>query len=326
MPTKLIYQSTEIPNDGDDTVLSALIRHGIDVPHSCESGVCQSCMIRCDQGELPAASQKGLKATLAAQRYFLACQCKLSQCGDEELHVSIDSSALFVDAKLASKEKVAPHIAKLVLSLQSPIDYEPGQFVHLRRADGLVRSYSIASGPSEGNQIELHISRVPNGKMSTFLLDEFSVGDSLSLRGPSGDCFYVKGSPEQSMLLIGTGTGLAPLLGIVRSALKNEHSGDIHLYHGSVNRDGLYLVEQLEELANRHKGLHYHPCVDEGEANTGISVARAADLAWKQHSDLKAWRIFLCGHPAMVKTGKKRAYLAGASMSEIYSDPFEISS
>ena len=54
-------------------------------------------------------------------------------------------------------------------------------------------------------------------------------------------------------------------------------------------------------------------------------LGRAADLALAAHPDLTGWRVFLCGHPGMVKTSKKLSYLAGASMADIYSDPFEIS-
>ncbi len=326
---KLIYQENNVQLASDDTVLAALLRHGVDVPHSCKTGVCQSCIVRSDGKLPPSQAQTGLKETLAAQGYFLACQCKLSEVDDAEIRVSLDDNdALFVAATLAAKDFVSADVVRLEFALESSMSIEPGQFVHLRRSDGLVRSYSVASGPG-ATRLELHVGRVQNGAMSAYLLDELAIGDTIDCRGPSGGCFYVAGRPEQPLLLVGTGTGLAPLLGIVRSAIAEGHSGPMHLFHGSVSATGLYLVDELRELASQHSNLHYTPCVDEAPPNVlndlGLTLGRAADIALEKHSSLKGWRIFLCGHPAMVRSTKKRGFLAGAAISDIFADPFEVS-
>lgn len=326
---RLIYQESEVELAPDDTVLKALLRHGVDVPYSCTNGVCQSCIVRSDGAPPPANSQVGLKETLAAQGYFLACQCKAAEIANKELRVSLSGSeTLFTQAILLEKAFVAPNVVQLTLEPQTPLQIEPGQFVHLRRDDGLVRSYSVASAPPHQRHLELHIGRVQDGQMSSYLIDELACGDAISIRGPSGNCFYVPGRPEQEMLLVGTGTGLAPLLGVLRSAILNAHTGPIHLFHGSVSPDGIYFVAELRALAAKNSNVHYYPCVDtaapEKLAGRSLKLGRASDVALMRFQDLKGWRVFLCGHPEMVKSTKKRSYLAGASMSDIFADPFEI--
>ncbi len=329
-PRPLYYGDLEVEIRSDETVLEALLRAEVAVPNSCRNGSCQSCLVRCD-GEVPAGAQAGLRETLKSQGYALACQCKASALPDEGLRVlPSDASSLFIGAMLTTRIALTPLVSKLVFELDEAIDYEPGQFVHLRRSDGLVRSYSVASAPGTPREVELHIGRVPGGKMSSFLLDELPTGERIDLRGPSGDCFYVSGREEQPLLLIATGTGLAPLLGIVRSALCKGHSGPIHLYHGSTTSDGTYLRDDLRALADRTPNLHYAAFVDDATPEEllakKLTQGRASTVALAQHSDLKGWRVFLCGHPEMVRKTKKLCFLAGAAMTDILADPFDIAS
>lgn len=128
--------------------------------------------------------------------------------------------------------------------------YEPGQFLTLLRGDGLARSYSIASQPDD-EHLELHVRLVPGGAMSGWLASPEALGAALQVRGPSGSCFYVKGRPEQPLLLAGTGTGLAPLWAIARAALAAGHTGPIRLFHGARSAAGLYFIDELSDLAER---------------------------------------------------------------------------
>ena len=127
------------------------------------------------------------------------------------------------------------------------------------------------------------------------------------------------------MLLIGTGSGLAPLSGILRDALHQGHAGPIHLYHGARNLNGLYLTDEFHSLSEQHHQFVYHPCVSDPETipPAGIEKGRASDLALKNHPELKGWRVYLCGNPEMVRSTQMQAYLAGASLDAIHIDPFD---
>lgn len=315
------YQGADYPCREQETVLECLERHGVSIPSSCRSGVCQTCLMRALEGAVPATAQQGLKDTLQAQSYFLACVCRPQ--GDLTVALAGDDVTHRIPATVVGKDALAPEIVRLRLSTAAAFDYHPGQFINLARPGGLVRSYSLASHPAQdGALLELHVRHIPGGQMSGWICDDVRPGQAVTVEGPLGDCYYLPGAPEQGMLLIGTGTGLAPLWGIVRDALAQGHTGPIHLYHGSYQASGLYLVEELRALARRHENFFYTPCVDEGEAGSIFSIGRADQLALAALPQLKGWRVYLCGHPEMVASVKKKAFLAGASLSDIYADPF----
>jgi NAD(P)H-flavin reductase len=121
---------------------------------------------------------------------------------------------------------------------------------------------------------------------------------------------------------VGTGTGLAPLIGIARDALRQGHSGPIHLYHGSSTAEGLYLMAELREMDQANANFHYQPCVSRGTVPDGVRSGRAADLALQDFAKLSGWRVYLCGREDMVKALQKKTFLAGASMQDIFADPF----
>ncbi|MFY9311632.1 MAG: 2Fe-2S iron-sulfur cluster-binding protein [Bacteroidia bacterium] len=296
-----------------ETVLTTLLRHGIAVSNSCRAGACQACLLRAATGTPPAAAQEGLNPALVAQGYFLACQW--SPTGDIAI---ANAAALDVPAILAAKEPLSPSVLRVTLHIQGEFDARPGQYVTLMRSDGLARPYSIAK--IEANGIDLHIRRIPDGKLSGWLFDEAAVGEPLTVRGPAGHCFYVPGNREQPMLLAGTGTGLAPLYGIVHDALRHGHQGSIVLYHGAVDEEGLYLCDELHDLAARHDSFRYEPVVlAEGSP---IRTGKIDQVISADHPKLTGWRAYLCGDAAIVNAMKKRVFLAGMASREILSDPF----
>jgi transcription antitermination factor NusA-like protein len=189
---------------------------------------------------------------------------------------------------------------------------------------GGAESQIFAPLPEETEELEIHVRRLPGGAMSEWLHQEVQVGDTLTVAGPAGNCFYIEGKPEQGILLVATGSGLAPLWGIVRDALRQGHRGPITLFHGSWNPSGLYLVEELKRLAEEYPQFTYAPCVDT-DATDGLRAGRADQNAFTDQRDLKGWRVFLCGHPDMVTGAKKKAFLFGAALSDIYADPFVLS-
>lgn len=318
MPT-LTFDGAAYERAEEETVLDCLTRHGVAVPHSCRSGICQSCIMRAVKNNPPAAAQTGLKDTLKDQNYFFACIC--TPLGD--FNATSEAPALVrVPARVRSVDKLSRKIARVRLDVVPPYDYRPGQFLNVYRADGLIRSYSIASVPQYESYIELHVQRYDSGRMSTWIHDQLKTGDDLHLSSALGECYYRPGKNAQALLLVGTGSGLAPLYGIVREALRHGHTAPIWLYHGSRTYDGLYLVDELRALARDCTNFNYVPCLSGESGREGFTSMRANDAALQRHPQLKNWRVFLCGQPDMVNATKKKSFLAGASLSEIHADAF----
>lgn len=303
-----------------ESVLDALERAGHRVPSSCRSGVCQTCLVRA-VGDAPApAAQAGLKDTLTAQGYFLACRAEPA---DGLRIASAGSAGLRTPAVIAAVRPLSPDVVEVALRPEAPFAYRPGQFLTVINEAGVARSYSIASVPAlDGDVLLLQVAVLPGGAMSGWLQSESALGARVALQGPNGQCFYVPGESAQPLFLLGTGTGLAPLYAIARDALAQAHHGPIHLFHGALQERGLYGHDALRALATAHENFHYHPCALNGPAGEDVHVGAVDALALETVPKLGGYRVFLCGAPEMVRAMQRKAFLAGASMQAIFSDPF----
>jgi NAD(P)H-flavin reductase len=145
---------------------------------------------------------------------------------------------------------------------------------------------------------------------------------NVALQGPSGDCFYVPGREDQPLLLAGTGTGLAPLYGILRDALARGHRGPIHLFHGALNPAGLYLREELTAIAGAHGNVRYTPAVLDAAGERGVETGPIDKVIAQWYPDLDGWRAFVCGDPALVQSLRKKLFLSGVASGDIYADAF----
>jgi NAD(P)H-flavin reductase len=269
-------------------------------------------------GTPPSDSQKGLKSSLIEQNYFLPCSCSAAQ----DMEVILPDAASFrFSTSVVSIDPLTNEIMRLRLEKPSGFHYNPGQYVTLYNPEGIGRSYSLASVPILDPFLEFHVRLVPKGQVSGWVHKELKVGDTVSISDAIGNCFYMADNAQQSLLLIGTGSGLAPLYGIVRDALHQAHQGQIKLYHGSGTMAGIYLQQELQQLAQNHANFQYVPCVSR-EAGADVLHGRATAVALEHNPKLSGWRAYLCGEPAMVKDTSRAIFLAGVSLQEIYSDPF----
>jgi NAD(P)H-flavin reductase/ABC-type phosphate/phosphonate transport system substrate-binding protein/polyferredoxin/ferredoxin len=300
-----------------ESLLDCLERNQVDVASSCRSGACHSCLVKVTEGPISPVAQLGLKETWKQQRLCLACV------STEPANVTIAPSdtSVQVRATVVHKQSLGRDVVRLRLAPQAAFPVRAGQFINLTRPDGLTRSYSVASLESDGH-VELHVRIVPDGKMSQYVKGELKSDEQLSIRGPTGDCFYVEGRPDQPLLLVGTGTGLAPLVGIARDALARKHRGSIALIHGGRGPEDLYLDVELRQLAKRHPNFRYLPTLSQAEPMPGTASGRVDKVIAEQFPNLTGFRVFLCGSPPMVRDARALAYKQGAALDDILADAF----
>jgi len=319
--SKIVYQGRSYERLDDETVLRCLLRNGIRVPYSCESGACQACTMQAISGTPPPNSQGDLKETQKALGYFKPCVCKPVE--DLEVVALDDAHNHKFQMEVVDRSFLNSEILRLRLSCDESFEYRAGQFLNIYK-DDLIRSYSLASLPAQEDLLELHIKRVPAGVVSNWLCDEVQTGDRLTVAGPRGECFYHDAESE-GLLAVGTGSGLAPLWGIVRDALAQGYDRPIILCHGGMQPESLYYVDELRQLAETHENFSYYPCLSEVDADdlpAGMSAGFPNDVAFAQLPSLSSWQVYLCGHPEMVNNTRRKAFLAGASLNDIHADPF----
>jgi len=303
----------------EETILDACLRNGVDIPFSCRNGVCQSCLQKCVSGEVSAVSQIGLKKNLVRKDYFLACKC----IPISEMVIEPPRDAdLLTRAVVYKKEFLTKDICRILLEPATQVYYHAGQFINLHSPDGVVRSYSLSSVPHEDYFLELHIKCVANGKMTKWIFDELKDNDEIDFHGPSGNSHYVSGRPKQNLLLLSTGTGLSPVIGIARDALLSGHEGDIYLYCGNRNASGIYLEDVIQKTKEQYPNFHCISCISEGIIPIGAVAGYVTDIAFTRHSSLKDWQVYLSGSPNMVDKGEEVALKQGAASCDIHSDSF----
>lgn len=311
----LKFEGVDVQAAEGQTVLAALEDAGIPLDNACRAGVCQSCLVQSLDAAPPRAAQAGLPKAMAMDGYFMACVCV------PEGPLTIGRAGAVrqrVEVKVRSIDLMSPTVARLLLDDEEAFQGRPGQFLSLiEPASGLTRSYSIA-GRTAGT-IELHIRLLPGGQMSGLVAERLAPGDAMTIAGPSGTCVYDDADPERRIVLAGTGTGLAPLWGILQDALKHGHRGPISLYHGALDRTGLYLVDELEALQKERPGFRYTPCLRDEPGPAGGDLQAVVSAL---ETDLPNTTFFLCGDELLIQRMKRGLFLAGAKLDRIFADPF----
>lgn len=296
----------------DELLLDALIRQGKEIPFSCRSGSCRVCMMRTTEGEVPESSKVGISAHLQRKGYFLPCQCR----PENDLSIAVPRNAdLACYAVVHEKKMLAQDVCSFLIEPSVSLYYHAGQFINIKNEKGDLRSYSLASVPHQDYYLELHVRRHPQGLMSRWLVDDVQPGDEIELIRPAGESYY-RAEKHEPIMLVATGTGLAPLIGIARDALHSGHSGDIYLYHGARDQADLYADKVLCRLADEFSHFYYKPCLqDNGTVQNAIRL---------DHDDLHNFWVHLAGNPEMVSNTANMVQELGAKEEHILSDPFSV--
>lgn len=154
-------------------------------------------------------------------------------------------------------EVVATHqetarVKSITLAVPNWPGHRPGQHVDVRLTaeDGYQaeRSYSIASPPQEARRLTLTIERIDGGEVSPYLVDQLTVGDNLELRGPIGGYFVWEASMGGPLLLIAGGSGVVPLMAMIRHRAALKSAIPTRLLYSSRSYDDVIYRDELARL------------------------------------------------------------------------------
>ncbi|CAM2890303.1 FAD-binding oxidoreductase [Legionella worsleiensis] len=314
----LIYKNKSYLLDASETVLQCFLRHEVTYPNSCLTGICQSCLIKAKDGVVHPSWQEGLPEILTSQGYFLACLAQPQSTLQVE---EPDSAECEVHANILALNLLNHNVMQVKLGVEDLQSWVPGQYLNLINPEGITRSYSIANLPLQEGFIELHVKIHPNGSMGQWLLNHAALNTEVMLRGPFGRCFYH--NPDQlafDMVLAGTGTGLAPLIAIIKNALAQHHQGQITLIHGGVSDRDIYYRDELDMLAAVFPSFVYDPCVLQSQG--GYPEASVEKRVLLHLTKPQTTRVYVCGPKETTNTLKKHIFLSGVPSKSILSDVF----
>jgi CDP-4-dehydro-6-deoxyglucose reductase len=312
-------------SEAGESVLEAAERAGIALPHDCRLGGCATCRVRLLEGtvsyeEMPFA----LTQEDEAAGYALACQAHA--CSDliirpeqAELNGPDPQRHSAVLKAITALNDDVIHL-RLAIPGAGPLDFLPGQYLKVHLADGSTRNFSMASRPG-AEVLDFHVRRIPGGRFTDFMLGELRPGDALDVELPHGNFFY-RGADYRPLLMVATGTGLAPIKSILESLHDDPDCPPVSLYWGARTRADLYLHDQIAAWGERLCDFRYVPVLSRADASWSGRRGHVQQAVCADHPDLSEHAIYLCGSPLMI-TDASRAFAARqASSAHLYADNF----
>ncbi|MCE4558036.1 FAD-binding oxidoreductase [Roseateles cellulosilyticus] len=308
----------------DESLLDAALRQGIVFDYSCRTGRCSSCKGRVRAGETRAIHDEfGLSAEDKAHGFILTCVRQAQ--GSVELEIDDLGDVVLPEAKtlpcrIQSIDPLAHDVMRVTLRLPptSALEFLPGQYVDIIGAEGLRRSYSIANAPRADKQIELHIREVTDGAMSRYWFQQAKINDLLRLRGPLGT-FFLRGQAGKDLVLMATGTGIAPVKAILESLPSlpaDMQPRSVSVYWGGRHPQDLYW-----HLAER-PGLRFVPVLSRAGGDWAGERGHVQDVMLREHVYLADTLVYACGSDAMIHGAQAQLHAAGLPDRRFHSDAF----
>jgi ferredoxin-NAD(P)+ reductase (naphthalene dioxygenase ferredoxin-specific) len=312
-PCTLIVNGKRISVRAGMSLVEAALRGGIVIPTDCASGQCETCRVRVVAGGV-ASDRQDVGQTV------LACQARLS--GDAEVCFDDVPAPGRTRGRVSSILALAPDIVEVRVDLDDPLDRLPGQYVKLAFQGYPSRDYSPTEpcpGPAEPSQLVFHIRVYPDGAVSSALNGRIRIGHRVIAEGPFGSAYYRHG--QTRLVLVGTGTGWAPLWAIARAARTKEPNRPMRIIVGARRPHGLYMGDALGWL--RDTGVSDAVLTCSGaEADEWPAARRGRPTDYLDPITAED-TVYVAGAPAMVEAVKRMAAAAGA---QCYADPFNMSS
>ena len=323
----------EFTAEANETILEAAIRQGVGLPYGCRNGACGKCAgelisgeTEYDTGALRALAKKEHEAgkTLFCQ----ACAISDLEIKVREIVKNTDIEIKILPCRVEKMELLTHDVMKLLLKLPETerLQFLAGQYLEILLKDGKRLAFSIANAPHDDAYIELHIRHVPDGHFGDFVFDGLKEKDLMRIEGPLGS-YFLREDSNRPIILMGGGTGFAPLKGMLEHVFHTDSERPIHLFCGVRSKRDLYMDEMVQQWLKLYTNLKYTAVLsepmeeDDWRGETGF----VHESVVKHYPDLSDFDVYLSGPPPMVKAGMDLFYEKGLPETQIYSDSFEYS-
>jgi len=316
----------------EKTLLDSGLEAGITLPYNCRAGTCRTCMGRIVEGKVDFGNAHPFYLTEDQKAAGCALLCKAKPLSDlviqiEEVNVQ-HVKPRRVPCRVKRITHPAPGIAivELRLPLNEHLRFAPGQFIDVLLPDGKKRSYSIANPPrAEGViDLELHIRHIPGGLFTDRLFSTSMEGTLMEFNGPFGS-FYLREDSDKPIILVASGTGLAPIKAIVQYTQQRNLNRPMTLYWGCRKRGDLYIDEMVQGWKEALPNFDYVPVLsdtlpeDHWQGRTGLVHQAVMD----DFPDLANFQVYACGAPVMVDAARRDLVQSrGLPEREFFADSF----
>lgn len=319
--------------EAGETILDAALRAGLNLPHSCKGGHCSSCRARLRSGSVtyPLGNPLGLLEQEHREGYALLCQAHAASC-DLEIEVreirppDPEVQVKSLPARIERLQLLAPDVMSVALRIPAneSFHFVAGQYLDIMLPQSRRRSFSIASAPYESELLTLHVRRVASGEFTQQLFAGMKEKTLLRIEGPLGQ-FWFRRESRRPALLVGGGTGYAPLRSMLRQLIAVGDRRSLHLYWGAQARRDLYEHEQMRALCAQYPNLRYTPVLSQPGDSDAWSGRRGLVHAavLEDHPQLQGFDVYASGPPAMVEAVRHEFTARGLPVDQLFFDSFD---
>ena len=234
--------------------------------------------------------------------------------------------------QIASVREVKPETAKVktfTLTLPAWTRHRAGQHydVRLTAPDGYQaqRSYSIASAPEREGEIDLTVERIEDGEVSTYMHDVLIPGDQIEVRGPIGGYFVWEATMDEPLLLIAGGSGVVPLMSMLRHRIAVGATNPTSLLYSSRTFEDIIYYSELEKYREAGGGLHLFHTLTRSQPGGWSGYARRIDqdmLKEVAGSLGKSAQVYICGPTLLVESAANSLVKIGIRPDQIRTERF----
>ncbi|MBK1723499.1 CDP-6-deoxy-delta-3,4-glucoseen reductase [Thiocystis violacea] len=323
---QIVPEETTFEAEPGETLLDAALRQDIRLPYGCRNGQCGSCAAHLVSGWIGYPS--GLITALEGKKAGTCLTCQAVPTSDLTLEIAqrrlpMEIEVRTLPCRIERKERLNHDVMRLMLKLpeQQRLQFFAGQYLEFILKDGRKRAFSIANAPHDDGLIELHVRHVAGGEFTQYVFDELREKSILRIQGPLGDFFLREDSPRP-IIMMGGGTGFAPLKGMIEHGIHIGLDRPIHLYWGVRSRHDLYLADLPQRWSETLARFSYTPVLSEPDADWLGRTGFVHEAVIEDHPQLHDVELYMSGPPAMIDAARIAFEARGLGMDQMFSDAF----
>jgi propane monooxygenase reductase subunit len=311
-------------------ILDAALRAGVPLKYGCRHGNCSSCKYLVTEGDLDLGKASPYSLSNAERDDGWVLVCCATALDDLEIQDDriVDTRQLPVlvpqefTAEVLGVDALTPSLRRLSLRPDQPVRFYAGQFLEVAVPGerDQWRSYSVASAPDSSSGVEFVIKVVDGGRFSG-QLDALVPGAEIRLRGPFGTGYLREGA--RPVLLVATGSGIAPILSILEHAALEGDSRAFTFFYGARTAGELPCESRMRELAAL-LDLTYRPVLSRPTPACGWAgePARVTAAVLRTIGDGSPYDAYVCGNPDMCDAVTALLEAKGTPEESIFTDKF----